>query len=305
MTIEDKETEAAVDELEKGAPAVDDPIESDEEESTAKVDSELDEAESDEDREAIRERRRQERKSRGQRNREKLESMERNLSAVLAQNQTMQQQLASIQNANAGSQLAQVDQAIDQANNAAEHFKRVIAEATTRQDGRTVAEATEYMIASRTRAQQLKEFKDNAARAINAPRPLNPALVSKSQNFLGKNKWYGGPTSADPDSKILTALDNSLTAEGWDPTDDSYWTELEERAKKYLPHRMTRSTSRYGNPVPGGNRSSGSPDQSGVFNLSPERVKAIKDAGFWEDKTTRDKMIKSYRDYDKRNNTRG
>ena len=280
-----------------------DPIEPDEEdEKTAKVDSELEEAETDEDREEIRARRRQERKSRGQRNRERVETLERTLQAITEQNRVLQQQVSAIQDVNAGSQLAQVDTAISQAHQAAEHFKSVIAQAATRGDGKAIADATEYMIAARTRAQQLSEFKANATRAMNAPKPLDTRLVSKSQQFLGKNSWYGGPTSADPDSKVLTALDNSLTAEGWDPTTDDYWNELEKRKEKYLPHRAPKSAGRSvaaRSPVSGGSTQSVSGGEA--FVLSKERVAAIKAAGMWEDTAARAKMIKTYRDYDKSN----
>ena len=302
----EKENEDLDKDLEGEAPEVDehDPIEPeehDEEEKTAKVDSELDEAETDEAREEIRARRRNERKSRGQRNRERVESLERNLQAITDQNRALQQQVSAIQDVNAGSQIAQVDDAIKQANKAAEHFKGIIADAATRQDGKTLAEATEYMIAARTRAQQLTEFKATATRAINAPKPLDTRLINKSQQFLGKNAWYGGPTSADPDSKVLTALDNSLTAEGWDATTDDYWKELEKRKEKYLPHRaakkITPNNGRQSSPVSGG---STQPSGGGAaFTLSADRVQAIKDAGMWDDTGARAKMIKSYRDYDK------
>lgn len=275
--------------------------EHEEDEKTAKVDSELDEAENDEAREEIRARRRQERKSRGQRNRERVEALERNLQAITEQNRILQQQVSSIQDANTGSQLAQVDQAITQANQAAEHFKSIIADAATKQDGKTLAEATEYMIAARTRAQQLTEFKANATKAMNQPKPLDTRLVSKSQQFLSKNTWYGGPTSSDPDSKVLTALDNSMTAEGWDATTDAYWDELQKRSEKYLPHRAQRpvTVTRPRSPVAGSSTQSSSGGEA--FKLSPERVAAIKAAGMWEDVAARNKMIKNYREYDKSN----
>jgi len=286
---------------EHDAPVADDHADEDDEK-TAKVDSELEEAETDEAREEIRARRRQERKSRGQRNRERVEMLERNLQAITEQNRALQQQVSAIQDVNAGSQLAQVDAAINQANQAAEHFKAIIAEAATKNDGKTLAEATEYMIAARTKAQQLTEFKANATQALNRPKPLDTRLVSKSQQFLGKHTWYGGPNGADPDSKVLTALDNSLTAEGWDPTTDDYWKELETRAAKYLPHRINKSApalQRQRSPVAGGS----TPSASGgaAFTLSPDRVQAIKAAGMWDDPAARAKMIKTYRDYDKQN----
>lgn len=289
--IEDK------DELDTG----DTLIVEDEDEKTAKVDSELDDAEDDEAREEIRARRKTERKNRSQRNRERVESMERNLQALMAQNQALQQQVSSIHDTNVGSQLAQVDSAILQASNAAAHFKALFDQAALRNDGKAMVESNQYMLDQQRRAKELTDFKANATRAINAPKPLNQAMVSKSQQFLGKNTWYGGPSSADPDSKVLTALDNSLTAEGWDSTQDSYWTELEKRAEKYLPHRVNagKPVPRPANPVAGGTRSSGSSDKGGVFQLSAERRKAIESAGMWDDKATRDKMIKSFRDYDK------
>jgi hypothetical protein len=301
MTIEEQPEEK----LPKGEAKPDevvehDPIEGVEDEATAKVDTELDEAATEDEREEIRTRRRAERKSRSQRNRERVETLERNLQAVIDQNKTLQQQVSGIQNMNVGSQLAQVDAAIDTANKAAEHFKGVIAAAATRNDGRTIAEATEYMIASRQRANDLSAFKQNATRAINAPKPLNPALISKSQEFLAKNKWYGGPTSSDPDSKVLTALDNSLTAEGWDPTSDAYWSELGKRSEKYLAHRSQGAQGKQRSPVSGGSSGgSGGSGDSTAFTLSKEQVDAIKSAGMWDDATKRAKMIKNYQQYNK------
>jgi hypothetical protein len=280
------------------------PEEHDEEddEKTAKVDSELDEAETDEAREEIRARRRTERKSRGQRNRERVEALERNLQALTEQNKLLQQRVGSIQDANTGSQLAQLDTQIRQATDAAEHFKGIVARSASVNDGKTLAEATEYMIAARNKAAELSAFKDQATRAMNAPKPLDPSVVNRSQDFLARNKWYGGPRSADVDSKVLTAVDNSLAAEGWDPSTDAYWIELENRAKKHLAHRFINAApvKRQSSPVPGGGSQQ---SQSGgtSFSLSAERVATIKAAGMWDDPAERQKMIKTYRDYDKQN----
>lgn len=288
------EPEGKVDE-----PEDDDPLE----ESTAKVDSELDEAENDAERDEIRKRRREERKSRSQRNRERVEALERNLQSLLEQNRTLQQQVGSIQNANTGSQLAQIDQAIQQATNAAEHFKGVIAEAVSKQDGKTAAEATEYMLASRRRAEDLTTLKQNATRNMTAPKPIDPVLAAKSQSFLAKNKWYGGPQSNDPDSKVLTTIDNSLAAEGWNPTTDAYWQELEKRAAKYLPHRMSSGQltpqPKPRNPTGGSSNSAGSGEGGSSWTLSAERKQALQDAGLWDDQAKRKRAIKSYFEYDK------
>lgn len=268
----------------------------DDDEATAKVDTELEEAENDEEREKIKAHR-GERKSRTQRNRERVDALERTLQSVQAQNQTLQQQVSSIQDINTGSQLAQIDNAIAQANQAADHFKSVIATAASNNDGKTIAEATEYMIAARGRAKELSDFKQQATRAMNAPKPLNTEVVNKVRTFFGKNAWYGGPTSNDQDSKILTVLDNSLTAEGWDPSTDAYWAELEIRKIKYLPHRAAKPQARAGgSPVPGGSQSSNTSGKS-VFHLSKAQVENMQMAGLWDDPAKRKSTIDQYRKY--------
>lgn len=275
------------------------------EEATAKVDEELAGAATEEDREAIRERRRNERKSRSQRQRAKVETLEQALEQTRAQLSAMQQQMSGLQSASTGSQLAQVDALAEQADKAAEHFKGVIADAVTKGDGRTVAEATEYLQAARSRAKELRTFKENAVQALNAPAVPDAATTTHAQTFLGRNRWYQGPASAEPDSQVLTLLDNALAREGWQPNSPAYWQELERRAATYLPHRMKGQQAAAEDKVarsPVAGSSGGdarSPNGSQRFTLSPARVAAIKDAGKWDDAKERDRMIRAYRDYDK------
>lgn len=276
-------------------------------ERTAKVDAELEAAADEAERELIRERRRDERKARRQRQRDKTGELERTVRTLAEQNQQMGQQLLELRDQSVGSQMAQVDQAIQQADAAAARFKAIIAEATTKADGATVAEATESMILARERAGQLRAYKQNATRLQNAPKPLNPLMVSQAKAFMDKHKWYSGPQSKDSDSKVLSVVDAALTAEGWDPTTPLYWSELEKRGRTYLPHRFSspsggsprynstmQSTAAPKSPVAGAG--SGSPSTSGAraVTLSADRVQALKDAGMWEDPVRRAKMVKIY-----------
>ena len=97
-------------------------------------------------------------------------------------------------------------------------------------------------------------------------------------------------------------IDEALTSEGWDPTSQDYWEELDNRLQRYLPHRYNQSEdetpsrrSRPRNIVTGSGRES-SPAAGGrnTFTLSPEQVRAMKEAGFWDDPQKRAKMIKRY-----------
>ena len=69
-----------------------------------------------------------------------------------------------------------------------------------------------------------------------APQPLDPRLVNHAQRWMERNKWYD-PTAKDQDSRIAMTLDQQMANEGWDPTTQQYWEELDNRLQKYLPHR--------------------------------------------------------------------
>jgi hypothetical protein len=96
-----------------------------------------------------------------------------------------------------------------------------------------------------------------------------------------------------------------MAEEGWNPTSADYWEELDNRLHKYLPHRYTSGTdekpirnSRPRNVVTSSGRESVSTTRGGnTFTLSPDQVRAMKDAGMWDDAEKRAKMIATYAQY--------
>jgi hypothetical protein len=88
--------------------------------------------------------------------------------------------------------------------------------------------------------------------------------------------------------------------EGYDPASEDYWDELDKRLSKRLPHRYNESYDeapkrRPKSFVTGSSRevaSSGGGRNS--FVLAPEQVRAMKEAGMWDDPDKRAKMIKRY-----------
>jgi hypothetical protein len=277
---------------------------------TAKRDTELEAAADDAEREAIRARRREERKNRKERSREKMDGLERQVRALAEQNQRLTQQVGSIQNSNHGTQLAALDQHITQAEQAVQHFKSVIADAGTKGDGATIADATEAMIVARERAGQLKALKERVTKTSAAPAPLNPVMVEHVKSFLGKHKWYGGPQSSDMDSRMMKIIDDSVAADGFDSTTPAYYEELEKRGRERLPHRFGAASAPPPAPPAGprrqpvagsGGEGGGKPGGGADFTLSAERVKAMKESGAWDDPKRREQLIRSYRDFDKQN----
>lgn len=292
----------------------DEPGDEQDEERSARVDTELDEAATDEDREKIRARRRQERLDKKNRGRQKIETLERKLAGELAQRRALEARIQGLEQSNMGTQLATVQHHEQQAEQAENQLRQAHANAVTAGDGATATEAT-------IRLQQLATYRENLKNTRlqleeRARKPaqqhIDPVLVANANAFRQRHSWYKGANASDPDSKVLTAVDNSLTAEGWDPATPAYWEELETRAKKYLPDRFKggaqsaqrphNSPSARGSSPVAGSGSSGASSQPGerkvTVHLSEARVRAMKESGAWDDPARKADMIKRYREQD-------
>lgn len=279
----------------------------DDHEESARVDDEMEAAESEQEREAIRAKRREERKHKKERvkeDREKLALMFSTVQRLEQENENLKAQQNHIQAIHQNQALGSMDQQIAQANAEKQRLKAIIAEATTRGDGATVAEAMEYFSRAEQHIGNLIAKKQQAAQYVQqvqqeASRPVvKPAVINYAKAFREKHGWYQGPDSADGDSRNLTAIDNALAAEGWDMTTREYWQELEDRLSKKLPHRANANKAPR-NPVSGESTRTGGVNRPQAVALSAERVQAMKDAGYWNDPEKRAKMIKSYQDADK------
>jgi hypothetical protein len=132
---------------------------------------------------------------------------------------------------------------------------------------------------------------------IQAP---DPALQRLASGWMQENSWYD-PQGRDQDSKVALAIDQTMGEEGFDPRTPDYWSELDRRLQKMLPHRYTddvkgrRAPSRPRNFVTGSSRENASSGGGrNTFTLSPDQVRAMKDAGMWDDPEKRAKMIRRY-----------
>lgn len=258
----------------------------------------------DEEREAIRERRRKERHHRKQAAREREDTLRRELAARDAIINEMRGKLDVIERRNTGSEMAQLDNSKKQAFQAYNFFKDQIRIGTEAGNGAAVADATEKMLQAQRRLDELTRVEKAFQSRQAAPQPLDPRLVNHAQRWMERNKWYD-PTAKDQDSRIAMTLDQQMANEGWDPTTQQYWEELDNRVKKYLPHRSSSgkiSSNKPRSVVSGsGREGSSSAGSSQSYKLSAERVQALKDAGIWDDPKQRAEAIKRFREYDKSN----
>lgn len=260
----------------------------------------------DEDRKKIQEARRQERHDRKQRVKEKDDRLRRELASEREARRDLENRLAVIERKSSGSELAQLEGTIKQTTNAYSFHKQQLEQAYKDGNGAMAAEATEKMMVAKQRIDDLGRIKDAYTQRASAPAPLDRRLVDHADGFMKKNNWYKHE-GRDTDSLMVRTLDNALAQEGWDPKTEEYWTELQERVKKYLPHRTGRATvPSTDNPRPksvvsGSGGEAGASGSKGTFTLSAARVQALKDAGMWDNPAERADAVKRFKLHDQQN----
>ena len=261
------------------------------------------EGSTDDEREAIRERRRQERKHRKEAQREREDTLRRELAARDAVINELRSKVEVIERRDSSSEVAQIENVKKQTAQAYQYFKDQIRIATEQGNGAAVADATEKMMQAQRKFDEISNYEKAVKQRRAAPQALDPRLVNNAQEWMQRNSWYD-PTGKDQDSRITLTIDQRMAEEGWDPTTKEYWQELESRVKKYLPHRKNsgKISNKPRSVVAGsGRESGGSSSNAGSYKLSAERVQALKDAGIWDDAKQRAEAVKRFREYDKQN----
>lgn len=256
------------------------------------------------DTDAIRAARREKRKAKKMYQREQQKEKDARYNQLVRQNQELLQRLQAVEQRTHGSELARIDKAIEDQQLRIQYAKMKISEATQAQDGEAMTNAQDMLYEARRMAEQLDALKKQAS----APQPAQAiapdrAVQRQAAQWMERNPWYD-PGGKDEDSQIALIVDKRMASEGWSPSDPDYWEELDNRLQKRLPHlyngeeRQERETPvrRPRSVVTGSGRenaaSSGGSKTS--FTLSPDQVKAMKDAGLWDDPEKRARMIRRY-----------
>ena len=286
---------------------VDEPVASDDDDgddvSIARAE---DDAGTDDEREAIRERRRQEKLERKQRRDEAIKRDKLELDFLRKRNDDLERRITVQEMRAQASDMRGLDAQIAKATQEAEMAERVIAKAVAAGNGEDVAQALKYRDAARQRAQQLAWQKQQATVAAQQKQQQAPAIDSATmehaQRFLNENKWYD-PQGRDEDSAIVLAIDQALVRDGFNPQSDEYWSELRKRASRRLPERFKESREREsrGGPAIGSGREHAPATTRREVYISPERKQALIDAGVWDDPVLRAKYVKRYAEYDRQN----
>lgn len=252
------------------------------------------------DSDAVREARRARRRAKKDLVRRTNEEKDQRLQMLQRQNQELMERLSVVERKTHSSDLARLDKAIEEEELRFRYAAQKMKEATSASDGEAFGRAQEMWYESRRKVEALKGLKDRAAQAVQQQQgAANPQVTRLANSWMDRNDWYD-PSSNDEDTAIAKVVDRKLTEEGWDPGSKEYWDELDRRLQKRLPHRYTDPVddhSRRSKPrsvVTGSGREVGGGASRTTFVLSPEQVRAMKDAGLWDDPQKRANMIKRY-----------
>jgi hypothetical protein len=260
-------------------------------------------------REAIRQRRRLERQKKKEIRHSKEDSYKREIEALRSQLQEVNTWKNTVERRHVDTGIQQIDKAMTDADSAIDLARQALKEATTNQDGAALVDAQELYYAARKRHEDLSRLKAGIAQRMAAPpqQNIDPMVVNQAKKWMDDKPWYD-TTGRDMDSRIALQVDGAMAQEGWDPRSPEYWNELDSRLQKYLPHRFTNSNSSANmsnsensrrNKPPTSGSGQGNVAPQGNYRLSPEKVKAMKEAGVWDDPEKRKRMIKRYMEFDK------
>ena len=238
------------------------------------------------------------------------------LQQLARENEEFKRRLSQLERNTKAEHLTRIDKGIEDAQVKLEYAKMKLAEATSNNDGQAMVEAQTLWQNAQEEVRNLSTMREQADQELRRPAQQaapDPEVQRLAQRWIRKNQWYN-PNATDPDSRVAKKVDELMAAQGWNPADPDYWDELDSRLQKELPHRYndlnddeSREVRRPRNVVGSSGREA-SAAYGGVnrsqFVLSPDRVKAMKEAGAWDNPERKAKMIKQFIQFDRANGIR-
>lgn len=239
------------------------------------------------------------------------------LSQLQRENEEFKRRLSQLERNTRAEQVTRIDKSIEDAQVQLEYAKMKLAEATNNNDGQAMVEAQTLWQNAQEQVRHLNTLRQQADQELKRPEQsqtqIDPTVQRNAAQWMRRNNWYN-PTASDPDSRIAKSIDEKMASEGWDPSEPDYWDELDSRLQKVLPHRYNESNDddsrqvRRPRNVVGSSGREASAAYGGTnrtqFVLSPDRVKAMKEAGAWDNPERKARMIKNFIEFDRRNGVR-
>ena len=324
MSTEDKkEVDLNIEESKDGSAVIDLPesmIASDDGDETANKrdggDVSAEEDDHPDDSDAVRAAKRARRRSKKDLIRKTNEEKDARLQQLQRENEEFKRRLSNVERETKNSQIARIDKHLEDQKVRLEYAKMKLSEAVQAGDGDAMVQAQTMWNEAQAAVGEFARAKQAAEREAQQGRSdtpvVDPTVQRNAADWMKRNNWYR-PDTSDRDSQIAKKVDELLVTEGMNPSDPDYWDELDNRLQKALPHRYndnTDSNSAVRKPrnVVGSSGREASAAFGGnnrtQFVLSPERVKAMKEVGAWDNPTRKKAMIENFIKYDRANGTR-
>lgn len=264
------------------------------------------------DDQALREAKRSRRRAKKDLIRKTNEEKDIRLQQLQRENEEFKRRLSNVERETKNSQISRIDKNIEDSQVRLEYAKMKLKEAAENSDGDAMVDAQTLWREAENQLVQLQNMKQRASQEVQEqPRHElpDPTVQRNAADWMKRNSWYS-PDANDSDSRIAKKVDELLVTEGWNPSDPDYWDELDSRLQKSLPHRYNQSSD--DNPVvrkPRNVVGSSGREASAAFGgnnrsqfmLSPERVKAMKEIGAWDNPERKKKMIAEFIKFDRLN----
>jgi hypothetical protein len=253
----------------------------------------------DDERAAIRERRRKEKIERKDRKEKAITRDKLEREFLLKRNDELERRLLAQEARAYQSDLNTLDAQYQQAAREVQMAEQVIAKASTMGNGDDVVQAMRYRDEAIYKAQQLAQYKQQAAYQQPVAAPVDDLTLVHAKEFMEDHPWYD-MHGRDEASAVVLAIDNNLAKEGFSPQSEEYWDELRDRVAKRLPDKMGKQarTPRGGPTVGSGREHAPASTRKEVY-ISAERKQALIEAGVWDDPVLRMKYVKRYAQYDR------
>lgn len=275
---------------------------------TGDEDSELESASTEVERQEIRERRKKEKLERKARRDQAIARDKLELEFLRKRNDDLERRFTVLETRTVHQDVVNVETAIKQTREQIKLADEVIAKAISAGNGDDVVKASSI---KEEALEKLRALAGQKAQLVQRPQEIqqqpqiDDEVLSHAKKFIGDNDWYN-PKGGDEASDIVIRIDRAIAQEGLDPRSEEYWEELNKRVKMRLPEKFSNSKERpvresKGGPQIGGRSDSGPVSGRHEVYISPDRKKALMEAGVWDDPVLRNKYIKRYVEYDKGN----
>ena len=240
------------------------------------------------------------------------------LQQMSRENEDMKRRLSQLERNTKSEHLVRIDKGIEDAQTRLEYAKMKLAEATQHGDGQAMVEAQTLWQQAQEETRNLTTLRQQADREMRQPQQeanegQDPSVQRLAQQWIRRNNWYDSNLK-DPDSRVAKKIDELMVTQGWNPSDPDYWDEFDSRLHKELPHRYnetndneSRDVRRPRNVVGSAGREASAAyggSNRTQFVLSPDRVKAMKEVGAWDNPERKARMVKQFIEFDRQNGRR-